>query len=186
MMKRPPETRNSIMALHEVYFWTDTIKDWKHLLQQDKYKNTIIDSLKWLTDNNLITIYGFVIMPNHLHLIWEMIRYNGQEMPYASFNKFTAINILKDLKINHPQVLPYFKVDEKEREYRIWQRDPLAILMDTEIKFIQKLNYIHNNPLHERWNLAEKPELYPWSSAKFYETGQDEFGFLTHYKERHG
>ena len=31
---------------------------------------------------------------------------------------------------------------------------------------------------NERWNLAEKPELYPWSSAKFYETGIDDFGFF--------
>ena len=29
--------RNSRMEFDLVYFWTDTIKDWKHLLKQDKY-----------------------------------------------------------------------------------------------------------------------------------------------------
>jgi len=35
------------------------------------------------------------------------------------------------------------------------------------------------NPLHEKWNLATRPELYKWSSANFYETGVDEYGILT-------
>ena len=30
--------RNSKMLLGEVYFWTDTIKDWKKLLDDDLYK----------------------------------------------------------------------------------------------------------------------------------------------------
>jgi hypothetical protein len=44
--------------------------------------------------------------------------------------------------------------------------------------------YMHNNPLHERWNLADRPENYRWSSAAYYESGTDEFGFLTHYMDR--
>lgn len=105
-------------------------------------------------------------------------------MPHASFNKASAHLIIKDLKENHPLVLPYFKVDEPERTYRVWQRDPLAILMDSEQKFLQKLNYIHLNPLQEKWCLAASPEEYYWSSAKFYELGQDDFGFISHFKER--
>jgi hypothetical protein len=42
----------------------------------------------------------------------------------------------------------------------------------------QKLNYIHNNPLSERWQLALDPCDYSFSSAKFYERGLDNFGFL--------
>lgn len=176
--------RNSRMEFDKVYFWTDTIKDWKHLLKEDKYKDLIISSWQELIRRENIVIYAFVIMPNHLHVVWEMKEPNGKEMGHASFNKFTSHLIIKDLKSNHPNVLPYFKVQEKERQYRIWQRDPLAILMDTKLKVEQKINYIHNNPLHERWNLTSRPEEYPWSSAEFYESGKDEFGILTHYSER--
>ena len=172
------------MFLDEVYFWTDTIKDWKKLLEPDKYKKIIIETLKDLSDKNKIVVYGFVIMPNHLHLIWEMKNRNGKEMPHASFNKETAHLLMKDLKINHTAVLRHFKVNEKERKFRVWQRDPLAILMDTREKMEQKLDYIHLNPLHERWNLADTPENYFWSSASFYETGHDNFGFITHYLDR--
>ena len=75
-------------------------------------------------------------------------------------------------------------MDDPERSHRIWQRDPLAILMDNQKKVEQKIIYMHNNPLHERWNLVDCPESYRWSSAGFYETGVDEFGILTHYMDR--
>ena len=70
------------------------------------------------------------------------------------------------------------------RAYQFWQRDPLAIKIFSREMMMQKLEYIHLNPLHERWNLADRPENYYWSSAKFYETGIDDFGFLTHFMER--
>lgn len=177
-------TCNSRMQLGEIYFWTDTIKDWKYLLKQDKYKQIIIDTWKKQVLEKYIRIYAFVIMPNHLHVIWELLKMNGKEMPHASFNKATGHLITKDLKINHIEALPYFKVEEKERAYRIWQRDPLAVVMDSKLKLEQKIDYIHNNPLQEKWNLAKKPESYIWSSASFYETGKDNFGLLTHYMDR--
>jgi putative transposase len=36
----------------------------------------------------------------------------------------------------------------------------------------------------EKWNLAKTPEDYKWSSAKFYQTGLDDFNLLTHYVDR--
>ena len=54
--------------------------------------------------------------------------------------------------------------------------------MFTEKLFMQKLNYIHNNPLQAKWQLYTTPENYFYSSAKFYETGLDDFGVLTHFR----
>lgn len=45
----------------------------------------------------------------------------------------------------------------------------------------QKLDYIHNNPLQEKWNLAKRPEEYTYSSAEYYEIGIDKRNILTHY-----
>ncbi len=180
------EPRNSRMDFGSVYFWTDTIHHWKRLLKLDKYKEIIINCWQELTNRGHIAIYAFVIMPNHLHVIWEMQELNGKEMPYASFNKFTSHQFLADLRANHPAVLPYFYVDDNERRFRFWQRDPLAILMDNCPKVEQKIDYVHNNPIQEHWNLAVRPEEYRWSSARFYEEGVSEFGFLTHYKDRFG
>lgn len=55
--------------LNAVYFWTITIKEWFHLLKTDESKTIITESLKWLCEKELVRIYGYVIMPNHIHLI---------------------------------------------------------------------------------------------------------------------
>lgn len=177
--------RNSKMFLNEVYFWTDTIRDWKHLLNTDEFKQLIIESWKYLVQREKVSIYGFVIMPNHIHVVWEMKEKNGKEMPHASFNKFTAHQFLLKLSEADKGRLKLFGTPEEiERSHRFWQRDPLAVLMDSKEKVEQKLNYIHLNPLQDHWNLAKRPEDYKWSSACFYERGIDEFGIITDYRDR--
>jgi hypothetical protein len=42
----------------------------------------------------------------------------------------------------------------------------------------KKIDYIHFNPVSGKWNLAKDYLDYYYSSARFYETGVDEFGFL--------
>jgi hypothetical protein len=58
--------------------------------------------------------------------------------------------------------------------------------MDSREKIEQKLDYIHLNPLQEKWSLVKFSEDYRWSSAKFYDSGEDEFDLLTHYMDRFG
>lgn len=176
--------RNSDMLLNEVYFWTITIVAWRHLLKQDKYKQVIIDSLQNLVSRKLVTVYGFVIMPNHVHIIWELLAINNKELPDSSFTKFTAHVFKKDLKQYHPEVLEVFKSAKYDRQYQFWQRDPLAIKIVDKEMLLQKLTYIHLNPLNERWQLATRPEEYKWSSASYYELNSSEFSFLTHYADR--
>jgi len=125
-------------------------------------------------------------MPNHIHVIWELKQKNGKEMPHASFNKAAGHLLVKDLKLNHPKVLDFFKVNEKERAFRIWQRDPLAIKIISKSMLEQKLIYIHNNPLQEKWRLVKYAEDYEWSSAPFYQNERANFGIITHYTERFG
>ena len=124
-------------------------------------------------------------MPNHIHLIWEMLAKNGKEMPQASFMKHTSHSFLKDLKSNHPQVLPSFELkNNPSRKYQFWQRNSLAIWLYTPMVIEQKMNYIHANPVLEKWSLAKEPQDYYYSSANFYETGKNSFGFLQHYGDR--
>lgn len=74
----------------EIYFWTATINQWQRLLQKDEYKDVIINSLDHLSDAGKIDVFAFVIMPNHIHLIWRVNELNGKESPQGSFLKFTA------------------------------------------------------------------------------------------------
>ena len=53
-------------------FFTATIQNWKRILAPDKCKNIIIDSMRFLVTANRIKLNAFVIMDNHIHLIWQM------------------------------------------------------------------------------------------------------------------
>jgi REP element-mobilizing transposase RayT len=168
---------------HWPQFFTATILEWKHLLQNDAYKDIIIDSMKFIADENRATIFCFVIMPNHIHLIWQIDDKYEVSQVQQSFLKYTAQQIKADLQKNNLKLLEEFKVDAADRHYQFWERNPLSIDLFTEPVFKQKFNYIHNNPVQQKWKLADLPENYKYSSASFYETGVDDFGFLTHYAQ---
>ena len=173
--------RNSHTELNEVYFWTTTINKWQHLLHPDENKMIAINSLQWLVQKELIKIYGYVIMPNHIHLIWEQLKMNGKELPKNSFEKFTAKTLLNNMQKNRDISLKNYLIDATDRAYNIWQRDPLAVQLFNVAMAAQKLDYIHLNPMQPHWLLCNQPAAYRFSSAIFYEQQIDEFGLLTHF-----
>jgi REP element-mobilizing transposase RayT len=173
--------RNSYTDLNTIYFWTTTINHWHQLLKADVNKMIIVNSLQWLIAHQLIVVYGYVIMPNHVHLLWEQLKMNGKELPKNSFEKFTAKSLIHKMQRDADFSLNQYAVNAGDRQLNIWQRDPLAIRVFNRDMAAQKLNYIHNNPLQPHWNLCNEPEQYAFSSAKFYEMGMDKFNLVTHY-----
>jgi REP element-mobilizing transposase RayT len=57
--------------IHSAQFFTATIYEFKPALAEDIYKDIIIDSLQFLVREKRIQLNAFVIMSNHLHLIWQ-------------------------------------------------------------------------------------------------------------------
>ena len=168
--------KRSYTALGKIYFWTASIHEWYDLLGRDENKQIIIDSLKYLSDRGLINVYAFVIMPTHIHLIWELNKLNGKESPKGSFLKFTGHKLLNKLKQEGKS--DKYLVNEANKNHEIWQKDSLAIEVFSLKVAIQKLDYIHYNPVSSKWQLAKDDISYHYSSVRFYETGLDEFGFL--------
>ena len=72
------QQRKSHTSTGKIYFWTGTIDHWYYLLGDALNKETILDSLRTLSGKKLITMYAFVIMPNHIHLIWKLNNKNGK------------------------------------------------------------------------------------------------------------
>jgi len=147
-------------------------------VQQD-----LLNSLEFLSKRDCLKVYGFVIMPNHIHIIWQPLQPNGKESPIASFSKFTSNIIIKKMKSQRPDLLPHFGVDWSCRQTNIWQPFAYSFELLKTSTIRQKLNYIHNNPLQEHWRLAKTPTDYRYSSAKFDETAESEFSFLKHYED---
>jgi len=168
--------RKSYIEIGEVFFWTATINQWQNLLLHDEYKEVVISSLDFLSNAGKIDVFAFVIMPNHIHLIWKTKEMNGKETAQGSFLKYTAHEFRKMLRKEGK--LDSYKVDAENKEHEFWQRDSLAIHLHSREVAFQKLKYIHNNPLAEHWQLAKNPCDYKYSSARYYELNEKSFPFL--------
>ncbi len=148
-------------------------------MADNQYKDIIIESLQFLVAEKRIELNAFVIMHNHIHLMWQALNDFTPSAIQASFMKYTGQQIKRLIIKNNPNMLAGFKVNKYDRDYQIWKREPLSIELITESMFIQKLKYIHYNPVTA--GLCSVPEEYYYSSAKFYFDGTDNFGMLTHY-----
>ena len=168
--------RKSHTSLEKIYFWTATIHKWHHLLHPDSNKDLIVKTLKELSDSGHLTIFAFVIMPNHMHMIFRQNKMNGKETPKGSLLKKTGHELLKILKAKGKS--HFYEVHLANKRHQIWQRDSLGVEIYSRAVAQQKLNYIHLNPVSKKWSLAKDDISYYYSSAKYYETWVDDFGFL--------
>ncbi len=164
------------------YFYTATIINWYHILKNDAYKQVIIDLWKFQVKEERMIVYGFVIMPNHYHAIFSFLPPKQPWETMRDTHKFISWQIINDLEIKYPKAIDKLIVDKRDRKIQIWQRNSLPIHLYNREIAEQKLIYIHNNPLQNHWQLAEIPEEYQFSSAKFYLLENErKFDFLTHY-----
>jgi REP element-mobilizing transposase RayT len=53
-------------------FFKATILESKPLLAEDALKDIIISSLQFVIKDGRIKLYGFVMMPDHIHLVWQI------------------------------------------------------------------------------------------------------------------
>lgn len=163
------------------HFFTATNLNWKKLLARDKYKEIVIESMRFLVDDKRVIIYGFVIMDNHIHIIWQLQAGRKRNDVQRDFLKYTAQSIKKDMMKHHPDELKEFLVNAKDRKYQFWERNPLSVEIWSENVLLQKLKYIHENPV--RAGICKYPDDYKYSSVLLYKFGKDNWGFLTHLRD---
>ncbi len=136
-------------------------------------------------------IEGFVIMPNHLHLLIFTNEKDAINMILANGKRFLAYEIVKRLESKqHLEILKQLqlavtaKEKERNKKHKVFEISSDIKPVYTEKFLLQKLNYIHNNPITSKWKLAFLPEEYFHSSAAFYLLNKDhEFVSLTHWRD---
>jgi putative transposase len=152
-------------------------------LQDDNWKQIIIDSLAWLVSKKRCSVYASVIMPNHIHLLWRIAERYKREDVQGALISYTAHAFKKYRKQHHAAILEKYYVDKVDRSYQFWQRTPMVKECWSEKFMLQKLSHIHNNPCQPHWNLAAIPENYKWSPAAYYELNIPcPYPLLTHYR----
>ena len=62
---------------------------------------------------------------------------------------------------------------ERGKKHQVFERSFDCKLITTKHFFLEKLNYIHNNPCSGVWSLVKSPVEYKHSSARYYINGEE-------------
>ena len=102
-----------------------TCLEWKPVLASDREKEVIIESMRFLVENNRVKIFAFVLMNNHMHLIWQRAANHRRADVQRDFLKFTGQQILKNFRNDKSAMLGELLVGAKDRKYQVWERNSL-------------------------------------------------------------
>ena len=154
------------------YFLTLTVVKWIDIFTRVDYRNVIIDSLNYCIKEKGLVLNSWVIMSNHIHLIGRVENEIGMSGFLRDFKKYTSKEIAK-LIVEIPESRRDWLLDKfafearrtgRAKFYKIWKDDNHAVdLTNNPISVLEKIEYIHMNPVVGRW--VENPEDYLYSSA---------------------
>ncbi len=144
-----------------------SVVNWIPVFTRKEIVQILMDSLQYLQQNGL-SIYAYVIMQDHLHLIAQS---HKLDKDIARFKSFTARQILDYLKnIGEHELLSKFslykKAHKKDRQYQFWQEGVHPEIILNEKMMREKILYIHQNPVKN--SLVGKAEEWIYSSAGNY------------------
>ncbi len=153
-----------------LYFITSTIVEFISIFTSEKYCK-IIDSLLFSREQKDLKIIAYVIMDNHFHAILEAENLSDK---IKAIKGFTAREIVKQLEIDNnkwilDQLHFYKKKYKIKSTYQIWQEGVHPQLIENHDVALQKINYIHFNPVKK--GFIAKPEYWTFSSASNYANG---------------
>jgi putative transposase len=107
---------------------------------------SLVSSILFGSKNNWFDLIAFVVMPDHLHLITIPKGKNISQIMHS-------IKSFSSKKINKAT----------QREGSVWQSSFRDLTLWSEEVVIEKVNYIHYNPV--RKGLVSDPEDYKYSTA---------------------
>ncbi len=131
------------------YFLTCTVLNWLPLFNRPDAVRIVLDSLAFLRREERLTLFAYVILENHLHLVAAS---DDLSKEVGAFKSYTARNIIDFLKERNSSnilgQLNFFKKQHKtDRQHQFWQEGSHPQQIQSEEMMVQKIEYIHNNPV---------------------------------------
>ena len=110
-------------------------------------------------------VIGYVVMPEHVHLLVS----EPERGELATAMQMLKQVVARKLPRSPPSRPPLAKGGDAAVSKHFWQKRYYDFNLWSEAKRIEKLRYMHRNPVKR--GLAEKPEDWAWSSFRHYATG---------------
>jgi putative transposase len=114
---------------------------------RDVFEQTLEQSRQWYG----FYVAGYVVMPEHVHLLIT----EPERTRLATALQMLKQNVARHLR--EPEGVPFWQ--PRYYDFNVW----------SEAKRIEKLRYIHRNPVTR--GLVQSPEEWPWSSFRHYVSG---------------
>jgi len=155
------------------HFMTFQVVDWVDIFSRKAYRDVIIESMKFCRNEKSLEIYAYVIMTNHIHVIWRA-KYGNLSDIVRDFKKFTGRSIIEEIQkgteSRRDWLLKRFEFAARRNVrnslHQFWTHENHTVELFSSEFSEQKFNYIHMNPVRAGW--VENPEDYIYSSARNY------------------
>ena len=157
-----------------IYFLTMTVVDWVDVFTRPNYRHVIVEALRHCQQHKGLELYAWCLMSNHLHLIARAAEGKNLSDILRDFKRFTSRAITeavqRDPESRRQWMLHRFgynaRVDVKSQTFKFWQDGNEAKELNSVDFTLQKLHYLHQNPV--RAEIVAEAEHYLYSSASNY------------------
>ncbi len=149
------------------YYLTSVAHERIPVFQSDKIKQIVCEAFDEARRSGVIMIFAYVIMLDHTHVITDSNRKIKDVLRFL--NGVTAKRVLDYLKENsYEGSLRKLRIQERsdKQKYSVYEHHPNAFEIYGEDTMMQKVNYIHINPV--RAGLVDHPNDYLYSSARLW------------------
>ena len=179
----------TVVGTKGIYFITFTCHHWLPLIDTAGAYEDVYNFFAVLNQKGH-RVAGYVIMPNHVHLL---LHYSGEgatlNLLIGNGKRFMAYSVVKKLQEkNRQDLLLKLKqgVEPKDKArgklHEVWKPGFDVKPCRTEKFLLQKLHYIHDNPVQGKWRLASDNASYEHSSCLFYFYQQQRRCEVIHYQ----
>ena len=158
-------SRYRIYESHAPHFVTGTIVGWLPIFTTTARCDILVQAMEYCRTHKHLKIHAWVILENHFHAI---VAAPDLSRALADLKRHTARRIVEQLEAERcdwllHQLRHHRLAHKTESIHQVWQEGshPQAIVSD-EI-MLQKLEYLHNNPVKR--GLVASPEHWRYSSA---------------------
>lgn len=157
------------------YFVSFAVVEWLDVFTRNEYKDLLLESLTFCQKEKGMEIYAWVVMTNHIHLVFRSTKGITPGQLLGSFKRHTSRSIVKAISENGREsrkeiLLSTFKRNGSKAsnvlKYQFWRQDNKPIELWSNHVIAQKIRYIHNNPVKQ--GFVFQPEDYRYSSAVDY------------------
>ena len=161
-------SRYKIYEPTKPHFITSTILHWIPVFTKQESVEILIQSFKHLQKSDDLKVFAYVVLENHFHLVASSSDISKSMQKFKSFTAKEILQLLqtKGVKTILEQLAFYKKAHKTTTQYQLWQEGIQPKLIENEEMMINKIEYIHNNPVKRGY--VEKAEHWRYSSARDY------------------